>query len=98
MVLALEDRGHGARGAETGLCGGVAAVVVVCWGPVLHPVDPDFRIGHRPAATVLLALFLAWTMGDGHDHLQDVGGLGTAQRGTAAALIPEAADVPERSA
>jgi len=36
---------------------------------------------------LLLALFLGWMMGDGHDHLQDVGGLGTAQRGTAAALI-----------
>lgn len=36
---------------------------------------------------LLLALFLGWMMGDGHDHLQDVGGLATAQRGTAAALI-----------
>lgn len=36
---------------------------------------------------LLLALFLGWTMGDGHDHLQDVGGLSTAQRGIAAALI-----------
>lgn len=36
---------------------------------------------------LLLALFLGWTMGDGHDHLQDVGRLSTAQRGTAAALI-----------
>lgn len=36
---------------------------------------------------LLLALFLGWTMGDGHDHLQDVGGLSTAQRGTSAALI-----------
>jgi BASS family bile acid:Na+ symporter len=38
-------------------------------------------------AVLLLALFLGYMMGDGHDHLQDVGGLGTAQRGTAAALI-----------
>lgn len=58
-------------------------------------------IGYLPAMTdpglwkaigagmvvLLLALFLGWTMGDGHDHLQDVGGLDTAQRGTAAALI-----------
>ena len=36
---------------------------------------------------LVLALFLGWTMGDGHDHLQDVGGLSTAQRGTSAALI-----------
>ena len=38
-------------------------------------------------AVLLLALFLGWMMGDGHDHLQDVGGLASAQRGTAAALI-----------
>lgn len=58
-------------------------------------------IGYLPAMTdpglwqaigvglivLLLGLFLGWTMGDGHDHLQDVGGLGTAQRNTAAALI-----------
>lgn len=36
---------------------------------------------------LVLALFLGWTMGDGHGHLQEVGGLATAQRGTAAALI-----------
>lgn len=36
---------------------------------------------------LLLALFLGWTMGDGHGHLKEVGGLGTAQRNTAAALI-----------
>jgi len=38
-------------------------------------------------AVLLLALFLGWTMGDGHGHLQEVGGLGSAQRNTAAALI-----------
>lgn len=36
---------------------------------------------------LLVALFLGWTMGDGHGHLMEVGGLGTAQRNTAAALI-----------
>lgn len=36
---------------------------------------------------LLLSLFLGWTMGDGHGHLMEVGGLGTAQRNTAAALI-----------
>ena len=36
---------------------------------------------------LLLALFLGWTMGDGHGHLMEVGGLGTAQRNTAASLI-----------
>ena len=39
------------------------------------------------AGLVVLALFLGWTMGDGLDDLQEVGGLATAQRGTAAALI-----------
>ncbi|MGC0251929.1 bile acid:sodium symporter family protein [Pseudactinotalea sp. Z1748] len=38
-------------------------------------------------AVLFLALFLGWTMGDGHGHLQEVGGLATAQRNTAAALI-----------
>lgn len=36
---------------------------------------------------LVLALFLGWTMGDGHGHLMEVGGLGTAQRNTAASLI-----------
>jgi BASS family bile acid:Na+ symporter len=34
-----------------------------------------------------LALFLGYTMGDGRDNLKEVGGLASAQRGTAAALI-----------
>jgi len=36
---------------------------------------------------LFLALFLGWTMGDGHGHLKEVGGLATAQRNTAAASI-----------
>ena len=36
---------------------------------------------------LVLALFLGYMMGDGHAHLKDVGGLGTAQRNTPAALI-----------
>lgn len=47
---------------------------------------------------VLIAFGIGYLLGKGKDHTEDVGGLGTAQRGTAAALIPEAADVPERSA
>ena len=38
-------------------------------------------------AVLVLALFVGYMMGDGRDHLKEVGGLGTAQRGTAAALI-----------
>ena len=50
--------------------------------------DPELWKAVAVGIVVLaLALFLGWMMGDGHDHLQDVGGLGTAQRGTAAALI-----------
>lgn len=36
---------------------------------------------------LLLAFMLGYLMGDGTDRLQDVGGLGTAQRNTAASLI-----------
>lgn len=36
---------------------------------------------------LLLAFFVGYLFGDGQDHLQDVGGLGTAQRNTAAAMI-----------
>ena len=36
---------------------------------------------------LLFAFFVGYLFGDGPDHLQDVGGLGTAQRNTAATLI-----------
>lgn len=36
---------------------------------------------------LLFAFFVGYLFGDGQDHLQDVGGLGTAQRNTAATLI-----------
>jgi BASS family bile acid:Na+ symporter len=36
---------------------------------------------------LLLAFFVGYLFGDGKDHLQDVGGLGTAQRNTAATMI-----------
>jgi bile acid:Na+ symporter, BASS family len=36
---------------------------------------------------LLLAFFVGYLFGDGKSHLQDVGGLGTAQRNTAATLI-----------
>lgn len=38
-------------------------------------------------AVLLMAFFIGYLMGDGKDHLQDVGGLGTAQRNTAASMI-----------
>lgn len=36
---------------------------------------------------ILIALFIGYMMGDGRDHLKRVGGLATAQRNTAAAMI-----------
>jgi len=36
---------------------------------------------------LLFAFFVGYLFGDGKDHLQDVGGLGTAQRNTAATMI-----------
>jgi bile acid:Na+ symporter, BASS family len=36
---------------------------------------------------LLIAFFVGYLFGDGKDHLQDVGGLGTAQRNTAATMI-----------
>ncbi|MDQ3899381.1 MAG: bile acid:sodium symporter [Actinomycetota bacterium] len=63
-------------------------VVAIVIGYLPSMTDPELwkAIGVG-MVVLLLALFLGWTMGDGHDHLQDVGGLSTAQRGTAAALI-----------
>lgn len=36
---------------------------------------------------IMIALFIGYMMGDGHDQLKQVGGLATAQRNTAAAMI-----------
>ena len=62
------------------------AAIIVGYSPEM--ADADLWQAIAVGMTVLvLALFLGWMMGDGHDHLQDVGGLATAQRGTAAAMI-----------
>ena len=63
-------------------------VFVITFGYL--PSMPDLELWKAIAvgmAVLLLALFLGYMMGDGHDHLQDVGSLGTAQRGTSSALI-----------
>ncbi|HEU5389307.1 MAG TPA: hypothetical protein VFV73_25750 [Streptosporangiaceae bacterium] len=39
------------------------------------------------AAVLALAFLVGYMMGDGYAHLKDVGGLSTAQRGTAATMI-----------
>ena len=63
-------------------------IVAIIVGYLPRMTDPElWKAVAAGMVVLLLALFLGWMMGDGHDHLQDVGGLGTAQRGTAAALI-----------
>lgn len=63
-------------------------IVAIIIGYLPEMTDPGlWKAVAVGMAVLVLALFLGWTMGDGHDHHQDVGGLSTAQRGTAAALI-----------
>ncbi|CCH88438.1 sodium symporter [Modestobacter italicus] len=63
-------------------------IVAIIIGYLPSMTDPDLWKAIAVGTVVLLlALFLGYMMGDGHDHLQDVGGLATAQRGTAAAMI-----------
>ena len=63
-------------------------IVAIVIGYLPAMSDPGLWVAIGVGLVVLvLALFLGWTMGDGHGHLKEVGGLGTAQRGTAAALI-----------
>lgn len=71
--------------------------IIIGYLPAMR--DPELWVAIAVGMVVLvLALFLGWTMGDGHGHLQEIGGLGTAQRGTAAALIvgPEQLRGPPR--
>jgi bile acid:Na+ symporter, BASS family len=63
-------------------------IIAIIVGYLPSMTDPELWTAVAIGIVVLaLALFLGWMMGDGNAHLQDVGGLGTAQRGTAAALI-----------
>ncbi|SNR87748.1 bile acid:sodium symporter family protein [Blastococcus mobilis] len=63
-------------------------IIAITVGYLPSMTDPELWKAIAVGTVVLaLALFLGWMMGDGHDHLQDVVGLATAQRGTAAALI-----------
>jgi BASS family bile acid:Na+ symporter len=74
-----------ARISNVALCVLIVAIIV---GYLPSMTDPELWKAIAVGMVVLLlALFLGWMMGDGHDHLHDVGGLGTAQRGTAAAMI-----------
>ncbi|TCN42459.1 BASS family bile acid:Na+ symporter [Rhodococcus sp. SMB37] len=63
-------------------------IVAIVIGYLPAMTDPELWKAIGVGMSVLvLALFLGWAMGDGHGHLQEVGALGTAQRGTAAAMI-----------
>ena len=60
--------------------------MVIGYLPALGQVEVWWAIAVG-LVVLLLALFLGWFMGDGKGHLQDVGALGTAQRGVAPAMI-----------
>lgn len=63
-------------------------IVCILIGYVQSLADPELWKALAVGGVVLvLAFFVGFMMGDGTDHLKDVGGLGTAQRGTASALI-----------
>lgn len=65
-----------------------ALIVAVIVGYAQALLDPEIWVALGVGFVVLiLAFFIGFMMGDGHDQLKDVGGLGTAQRGTASALI-----------
>lgn len=62
------------------------AAILIGYSPSF--LDPDIWVALGVGSAVLvLAFFVGFMMGDGQDHLKDVGGLGTAQRGTASAMI-----------
>lgn len=65
-----------------------ALIAAVAIGYAEALLDPDIWVAFAVGIVVLIfAFFIGFMMGDGHDQLKDVGGLGTAQRGTASALI-----------
>jgi BASS family bile acid:Na+ symporter len=65
-----------------------ASIIAIFVGYSSAFSDPDLWVGLAVGLVVLvLAFFIGYMIGDGHDHLKDVGGLGTAQRGTASAMI-----------
>lgn len=65
-----------------------ALIVAVIVGYAEALLDPEIWIAFAVGIVVLvLAFFIGFMTGDGHDQLKDVGGLGTAQRGTASAMI-----------
>lgn len=71
--------------ANISLYGMIVAILV---GYLREMTDPQLWLATAVGMVVLaLGFFVGFMMGDGHDHLKDLGGLGTAGRGTAAAMI-----------
>jgi len=63
-------------------------IIAIIIGYLPELADPEvWKAILAGSIVLLLALFLGWAMGDGRGNLQDVGALGTAQRGTAPAMI-----------
>ncbi len=65
---------------------GVLVTTLMGWWPNLREIIGTGAIAGG-LAVIAMAFWIGYLMGDGQDHLQDVGGLGTAQRNTAAAMI-----------
>src|SRR5690625_3626773 len=63
------------------------AAIIIGYLTATGVVEMWKAMGEGMVVLLLLSLSLVWTMGDGHGHLQEVGGLATAQRNTAAAMI-----------
>jgi bile acid:Na+ symporter, BASS family len=74
-----------ARMGNYALYGVLVASMVGYWPNLRGMIGTGAILGG--VAVLALAFWIGYLMGDGTDHLQDVGGLGTAQRNTAAAMI-----------
>lgn len=62
------------------------AAIIIGYAQAL--TDPDIWVALATGLAVLIiAFFIGYMIGDGHDQLKDIGGLATAQRGIASAMI-----------
>jgi BASS family bile acid:Na+ symporter len=74
-----------ARIGNYALYGVLASSLIGYWPNVRDIIGTGAIVGG--VAVIALAFWIGYLMGDGRDRLQDVGGLGTGQRNTAAAMI-----------
>jgi BASS family bile acid:Na+ symporter len=74
-----------ARIGNYALYGVLVSSIVGYWPNLRGMIGTGAILGG--VAVIALAFWIGYLMGDGKDHLQDVGGLGTGQRNTAAAMI-----------